>query len=236
MKTMDRLRLDHLLLCSHLDVLQSAVSMTPQMWLTLRSEYITVSRRLETHSRRERQLVASYLKVCGDKPGVSVIEHDDPLRSLRTLNPFFIEGRPFGSLQGVYHALKQTVEDLHEQLHAQEMKFFPALEQALASGRLAETQGFIPRSLRGTMTVENVLREYPTTRPVFERFFISLPFEAYECLDEIAHRRGMELDFLLAQLQEAIIQDEQDAKPLMRRRQQRQGEVNSNKGEQGWNS
>ena len=55
-----------------------------------------------------------------------------------------------------------------------------------------------------TMTVNRVVQEFPGTRPVFERLFISVPMEGCTCLDEVAWRHGLEAEELLEALETAV--------------------------------
>lgn len=38
-----------------------------------------------------------------------------------------------------------------------------------------------------------VLREFPGTKRVFDRFFINVPYEGCHCLDEVAWIHGLEV-------------------------------------------
>lgn len=55
--------------------------------------------------------------------------------------------------------------------------------------------------LTETMTVQEIKRRYPSTRSVFEDFYIDSRFEGSDCLDEVAWRHGMESRELLTQLE-----------------------------------
>ena len=54
------------------------------------------------------------------------------------------------------------------------------------------------------MTVQEIKRRYPSTRSVFEDFYIDSRFEGSDCLDEVAWRHGMESRELLALLEEEV--------------------------------
>lgn len=54
------------------------------------------------------------------------------------------------------------------------------------------------------MTINHVLHTYPQTKPLLERLLINVPYEGYDCLDEVAWRRGMDCCQLVLLLEEAI--------------------------------
>ena len=54
------------------------------------------------------------------------------------------------------------------------------------------------------MTINRIVHEFPSTKPVFDRFSINVPLEGCTCLDEVAWRHGMEAEELLRRL-EAVI-------------------------------
>ncbi len=192
-----QLRRDHRLLNAHLTVLTSAASMAPETWLVLRNEYLTITKRLEDHARLE----ANVLALLGDVPGDRMARHDDRLRSLKLLGRFFVEGYPLGPLKGIWDALLSVAEGLREEIRLQNAEVLPKLERVLDSPAPAPTRGTL---LHPEMTVERVLLDYPQARPVFDRLFVSEAFEAYDCLDEVAWRRGLSVEELLENLQQAI--------------------------------
>ena len=57
MRAIDRLRRDHQILRSKLDVLETALTMGPETWFVLREVCFTLARQLRDHMRREEELV-----------------------------------------------------------------------------------------------------------------------------------------------------------------------------------
>ena len=66
-------------------------------------------------------------------------------------------------------------------------------------------EAIVHAGLREDMTVNQVLAKYPRARSVFSRLFVNIPFEGYDCLDEVAWRHGMESKDLLIWLGDVII-------------------------------
>lgn len=58
--------------------------------------------------------------------------------------------------------------------------------------------------LREDMTVNHVLHECPRTQRIFDQLLISASCEGHDCLDEVAWRRGIDCEHLLALLEEVI--------------------------------
>ena len=194
-----QLRRDHRLLKMHLTVMTSAASMTPETWLVLRNEYLAVAKRLRDHVRRE---VAAGGAVSEDPSG-QIVRHDDRLRSLQLLGRFFVDGYPLGPLHGIQEALTAVAEGLREEIRLQDAEWLPELERRLDSQSAIAAPGN-EEALDPEMTVERVLLDYPQTRPVFDRLFVSEAFEAYDCLDEVAWRHGLSVEALLSDLQRSL--------------------------------
>ena len=87
----------------------------------------------------------------------------------------------------------------------EENELFPTIEQILVGRKQAGIHERVsPSGVRESMTMNHVISQYPTTKPLFHQMFINIAFEGYDCLDEVAWRHGMECSELFARL-EAVI-------------------------------
>lgn len=205
MNAVERLRRDHKILRSKLDVLESALKMGPETWFVLREVCFTLSRQIRDHIRREEELVAACRKALDEQALRHVtVEHQDEPRLLRTVNCLFVEEQGH-SLERVKPALSEVIGRLRAHMAEEEVELFPTLERYLREREAAPAapEPSAPR-LDETMTVNWVIQECPCTQPVFRRLFVNVPFEGTSCLDEVAWRHGMESRELLELLEAAM--------------------------------
>jgi hypothetical protein len=59
MNAIDRLRRDHVILRSRLDILEGALNLGPDVWYVLRDVCYTLAHQLQDHIKREEELVAA---------------------------------------------------------------------------------------------------------------------------------------------------------------------------------
>ena len=205
MNAIDRLKRDHKILRSKLDVLEGALSMEPEAWFVLREVCYTLSRQLQDHIKREEELV----KACKDAFREDAlthltVEHKDEPQLLRTVNRLFVEEQGC-SLAAIKPALTTLIQGLRAHMTEEETELFPVLERVLVSREASLAREPQAGShVTEVMAVNRVLREFPTTKRVFDGLFVNVPFEGCDCLDEVAWRRGMEARDLVSQL-EAVI-------------------------------
>lgn len=209
MNAIDRLRRDHTILRSKLDVLESALKMGPETWYVLREVCFTLSRQLQDHIRREEELVAACRKAMNPKVLAEVsIEHHDEPEHLRTINRLFVRSSQH-SLEQITPVLTEVIQGLRRHMAEEERELFPLLERTLAEhDPFSESTTSGSNQLEEVMTVNRVIQQYPRTKPVFDRLFINVPLEGCTCLDEVAWRHGMESRELLALLESVINQRE----------------------------
>ena len=206
MRAVDRLRRDHTILRSKLDVLQTALQMGPEAWFVLREVCFTLARQLRDHIRREEALVAVCRNAMSSEMRAEVtVEHRDEPQHLRTINRVFTS-QTSHSLDRIRPGLTEVIEGLRRHMKEEEMELFPILERVLG-----EREATIPPSPSATtepleedMTVNRIVQQFPGTKPVFERLFVNIPMEGCSCLDEVAWRHGMESRELLKVLGEVI--------------------------------
>ena len=206
MRAVDRLRRDHEILRTKLDVLEATLRMTPPTtWFILRELCYTLSRQLQDHIRREEELVTACRNSLSSEVQTHMqLEHDEEPQLLRTVNHLFIEegGKAIEQIRGV---LGELLPRLRRHMDDEEAELFPVIEEILGEQEEPKTQEPLPSvSLREEMTVNHVLHTYPQTKTLLERLFINVPYKGYDCLDEVAWRRGMDCCQLLLLLEETI--------------------------------
>jgi iron-sulfur cluster repair protein YtfE (RIC family) len=137
----------------------------------------------------------------------TAVEHHDEPELLRGVNDLFGEEKGH-SLERIRPALAKTIEGLRRHMAQEEAELFPVLERTLAGQHAGEPP---PGDLHETMTVNQVLQQFPQTRRIFDRLFINVPMEGCTCLDEVAWCHGMEARELMDRLKEAVAQHEVSA-------------------------
>ena len=204
MDAIHRLKRDHKILRAKLDVLESALQMGSETWYVLREVCFTLAQQLRDHIKREEALVRIARNALTPKVLAEVtVEHKDEPQHLRTINRLFI-CEPEHSLEHIRPALNEVIRGLRHHMEEEERELFPILERALgATVTLPPAEGPTTH-LDETMTVNRIVNEFPTTRPVFERLFIGVPAEGCDCLDEVAWRHGMDSQELLKRLEGVI--------------------------------
>lgn len=205
MNAVERLRRDHVLLRSKLDVLQSALTMGPEAWYVLREVCFTLSRQLRDHIKREEDLVVRCRKAMTPKVLAEVVvEHKDEPAHLRTINRLFVSQADH-SLDRIKPALTQVIEGLRHHMDEEERELFPIFERFLKEQEAAiPATPARPAAIDETMTVNRIAQEFPGTKPVFDRLFINVPLEGCTCLDEVAWRHGMDTRELMDTLEDTI--------------------------------
>lgn len=224
MNAVERLRRDHTILRSKLEILERALEMKADTWFVLREVCFTLSRQLRDHIRREEALVAACRSQLKSEVLSSIeLEHHDEPDHLRTINRLFVaEGGH--SLKQIRPALSGVIEGLRKHMDEEEKTMFPLLE-SLMEKTAVDTDGQTPLdgSVHEAMTVNHILHRFPRTRPVFEHYFVNVPMEGCQCLDEVAWRHGMESRDLIRALEGAIAickcSEKNEPEPALRARE-----------------
>jgi len=205
MNAIDRLKRDHTILRAKLSVLEGALRMGPETWFVLREVCHTLSRQLQDHIKREEGLVrACQEALTEDALTHLTVQHKDEPQLLRRVNRLFVEDHGH-SLAAVTPTLTALVHGLRAHMAEEEAGLFPVLEQTLASREASLVRPpAVTSSVTEGMAVNRVLREFPSTRRVFDSLFVNVPLEGCDCLDEVAWRHGMETQDLIDKL-EAVI-------------------------------
>ena len=204
MNAVERLRRDHTILRSKLDVLQSALTIGSETWYILREVCFTLSRQLRDHIKREEDLVVACRKAMTPKALAEVVvEHKDEPAHLRTINRLFVSQADH-SLDRIKPALTQVIEGLRRHMNEEEYQLFPIFERVLSEQAPAPPTPARPVAIDETMTVNRIAQEFPGTKPVFDRLFINVTVEGCTCLDEVAWRHGMDTRELVDTLEDTI--------------------------------
>ena len=207
MRAVERLKRDHKILRAKLDVLESALRMGSETWFVMREVCFTLARQLGNHMKREEALITACRKTMNPKVLAEVaLEHKDEPAHLRTINRLFVTESGH-SLERLGPALTEVIQGLRRHMAEEEAELFPILERTLGM-REAEEPAVTEEGRRPmideTMTVNRIVQKFPRTKPVFDRFFVSIPVEGCTCLDEVAWCHGMDSQELLESLERAI--------------------------------
>ena len=205
MDAIERLKRDHTILRSKLEMLESALQMGSRAWYVLHEISFTLAQQLKDHLKREETHVTGCRSLLNPKVLAEVaVEHRDEPEHLRTINRLFVS-QPPRAMELIQPALVRVIEGLRRHMAEEEAELFPLLERAYASlSRSTAAVTTSPSRLQETMTVNHVVQAFPSTKPVFERLFMNVSLEGCTCLDEVAWRHGMDCQQLLTLLEEAL--------------------------------
>jgi hypothetical protein len=201
MPTLAALRADHALLRKKLALLESSLQIGPEARLMLRELSFSLLRLLQAHVQREAGAVDAY---CHQVPSgrylLRTVDHSVEQRLLRTVHEWLLSGLHVPTPMIILR-LSQAAEQLTAQMEAQERTVFPVLGDLEEAGA---SDAAVPEAIRSSMSVNEVLRRYPQTQPVFEQFHVNRLCDGCDSVDEVAWRHGVELTELLTQLQQAV--------------------------------
>lgn len=203
MDALQRIRRDHEVIRAKLNVIEASLHLPAETWFVLRELVFTLSRQLQDHMRREEALVMRCRKSMNPVVLAEMaVEHNDEPQLLRSINRMFI-AEPGHSLAQIRPALIEAIAGLRRHMAEEEQALFPILEKFLKE-QAAEGAVAAPACLHETMTVNRVVHDFPAARKVLENYFVNLPAEGCQCLDEVAWRHGMAADELLRTLEDVI--------------------------------
>lgn len=221
MNAIERLKRDHAILRSKFDVLEAGLRMGPETWHVLREVCFTLSRQLQNHMKREEDLIMACRSVMTPSALADLaVEHRDEREHLRTINRLFV-GEHSHTLERIRPSLTAVIQGLRRHMQEEERELFPILERELGERAPARAEAREPAGLGldGCMTVNSVLHRYPQARAVLEGLFINVPSEGYDCLDEVAWRRGMDVQDLLDRLEHAVLAGQPPGREALREAQ-----------------
>lgn len=199
------LRQDHTVLRRKLTLLESTMQVAPEAKVVLREMCFSLQRFLMEHMVREaRACEGACLRpesIGGATTALQPADHAAALQLLRAVNDL-LQGGMRASLPLVMVRLSKAIEVLETQMAEQEQALFPVVERALESPSAVTPE---PVEISCGMSVNEILRRYPSTAPVFQQFNVNRWREGYESLDELAWRCGLDVAELLDSLQRAAV-------------------------------
>lgn len=205
MNAVERLRRDHQLFRSKLDVLEVVLKTPGDTWFVLREVCFTLARQLRDHIRREEELTVACRKSLSPRILAEVVvEHRDEPEHLRAVNRMFISETGH-SMARIKPALAGVIKGLRRHMAEEERELFPIFERTLKDVEAQTALAPQPEGrLSETMTVNRVIHEFPKTKAMLERLLVNIPVEGCHCLDEVAWRHGIDSRDLVKTLEAAI--------------------------------
>ncbi len=195
MNAVSRLKRDHGIFRSKLNVLESALHIGSKAWFVLRETCVFLEEQLEDHARREEELsFALHSMLCQIGSPGPFVDHALERRQAALINQS-MRRDPNAWFARMRPTVARFISDFRARIDQQEFTVLPALEEAVV---LSEMEQLFERSARPSwalseaMTVGEVVDRYPAAGPMLEQLFIDQRFERYDCLDEVAWRHGME--------------------------------------------
>ncbi|MBI1992707.1 MAG: hemerythrin domain-containing protein, partial [Candidatus Omnitrophica bacterium] len=132
MRAVDRLKRDHEILRSKLDVLEGALGMGPETWYVLREVCFTLARQLRDHIKREEALVAACRRAMNPSLLAEIVlAHRDEPAHLTAINRLFVS-QTAQSVDRITPGLLEVIHGLRRHMASEEQELFPILERALA--------------------------------------------------------------------------------------------------------
>ncbi len=196
------LRKDHDILRTKLKCLEAALRVAPQTPLVLRKMCChSFTRVLDQHIKREEAALKPYRhRVRAILQQRKHQDHADQRRVLRDLNALLLQGVkiPVGAVAPRFFHL---IDELREHMVEEEREIFPTVDRAEAE----QPSRANPPDLLITeaMSANAVMTQFPSTKPVFEKYGIRCGCDGCDALDELAWRRGVETAELVTELQQA---------------------------------
>lgn len=201
------LRKDHEVLRRKLETLEGALQIMPEAPHALRELCFSLAKLLNEHIAREEQAVRPYRhrlsRVLQER---AHHDHADQRLILRDLNTLLRQGHAPTSL--IVARLSHLIDELREHFSEEERSVFPCVDRAEAL-QPAQARALEPMITEG-MSANAIMRMYPETARVFTRHGICCGVDAYECLDELAWRHGLDIAQLLPELRAAAQAPEPD--------------------------
>jgi len=201
MNTIHRLKRDHKFFSTRLAELEPWLDLSPP-WATVLGVTEMLARQLADHIDRECALFTEHCPVITPNDlGRALAGHREALGSLEAISQFLRE-HPRCVAEQVQPNWMAMVRQLRRGIEYQETSLFPCVANGLALLALRRrTTASGSLGLTGTMTIREALEDYPAIREVLERLLDENLCEASASLGELAWRRGMGAEALLADLQ-----------------------------------
>lgn len=197
---------EHRLFRSALIVLESTIALDQSTWSILGELCEGLRARLDAHREAEERLAAACASALGtiDTLTLGVLSLDHALDHEGLERLCEVAGgahRWPGAMQSMGRA---WTEQFRRCLDAQDRQLLPLIERVLQSVEPHHAECADAWGLTASMTVNHVVRIFPSTRVVFESMGVQPRFEGSSCLDEVAWRRAMPAETLIRELARAI--------------------------------
>jgi len=204
------LKKDHEVLRRKLEFIETALEVAPQSVFILREMCHSLTKMLDAHIRREEEALAPYANrvraILRYREGR---DHADQQQGLRDINMMLLAGIKMPT-STVVNRLSHLIDELREHMAEEEHEVFPAVEKAEEEVRPGAMVP-LPPLITEQMSANAVMKAFPATRPVFEKYRIRCGCDGCDCLDELAWRCGLDAQALVKELQEAAAAPEAPA-------------------------
>jgi len=199
------LRKDHDILRSKLVFLEAALRVVPQPPCILHEIGCALAKILNQHIKREASALRPYSnRVRAVLRRREHQDHADQHRVLRDINALLQQGMTMpGST--VVPRLVHLIDELREHMAEEERDIFPTVDRAEVERiSLAHAPALL---ITEQMSANAVMTQFPSTKPVFEKYGIHCGCDGCDCLDELAWRHGIDAGELVDELQGVISSD-----------------------------
>ena len=210
MNALDCLKDAHHRLSSKLTVLTSALTLGEEARWVIREVCFSISKQLREHVTFEEQVVKAWKKelipLSGHHLEQMATGHDEACQRFQEITwLLWADGGSQWAMEDLRVLLLSMIVSLRYQITEQERTLFPLLQLVVAPhGVFAGEEVSTPSGLNEHMTVQQVLKRYPQTQPIFEELCVGA-FEQYDTLAEVAWCHGVGSVGLLTRLEEAIV-------------------------------
>ncbi len=196
MHDIDQLKDAHRRLRLKLNILESALDMGAETRFVIREVCFSMSKQLHKHMASEARWMAACHRALGQchtqELGRLAIDHDEEQQCF-LLATRLLSGDSRFPLDAVRCTLTTALAALRRQMAEQEAQLFPLLELALdLQGVFGPYEVLASSRLTESMTVQEVLSQYPQTKAIFEQFHVNDLFELYETLAEVSQCHEVE--------------------------------------------
>jgi hypothetical protein len=205
MRRIDRLYRDHDACRRMLAAVESAARCGTAARFVVREMCFALLARLRDHMRREADLIASCWAPLSAKELTQLAEgHGDECCTLEFVLRRWL-GDPSLALSAVRSQLSLGAAQMRSHIGAQEYKLFPAIEWVLSvDGAAGPEEPVAWGAVDESLTVREVVEQYPATEPLLRRFFVDPLVDGAYALDEVASRHGLDSRQLVTELEASI--------------------------------
>lgn len=195
------LKKDHEVLRRKLEFIETALHVAPQSVFVLREMCYSLTKMLDAHIRREEEALSPYTnRIRAILRYHAGQDHADQQQVLRDINTMLLAGIKMPT-STVVNRLSHLIAELREHMVEEEREVFPAVDRA-EEKHPAIAEGLEPLIVN-TMSANAVMKAFPATRRVFEKYGITCGCDGCDGLDELAWRCGLDVKELMVELRRA---------------------------------